>query len=67
LRIVFMGTGEFAIPSLRAIDASSHSLVGLVTQPDRPKGRGAASFPTPNKDSCRRAWLPGFSARENQG
>jgi methionyl-tRNA formyltransferase len=44
-----MGTGEFAIPSLRAIDASSHSLVGLVTQPDRPKGRGRLLSPPPIK------------------
>ena len=40
LRIVFMGTPQFAIPSLDGIYQSGHKLVGIVTQPDRPKGRG---------------------------
>jgi methionyl-tRNA formyltransferase len=40
LRIVFMGTPDFAIPSLGKIRGSRHQLVGIVTQPDRPKGRG---------------------------
>lgn len=39
-RIAFLGTGEFALPSLRAIADSSHQLVGLVTQPDRQDARG---------------------------
>jgi methionyl-tRNA formyltransferase len=40
LRIVFFGTPEFAVPSLDAILASRHRVVGVVTQPDRPRGRG---------------------------
>ena len=40
MKIVFMGTPEFAIPSIQKIHNSSHSLLSLVTQPDRPKGRG---------------------------
>lgn len=39
-RIAFLGTGEFALPSFRAIANSSHTLVGLVTQPDRTDARG---------------------------
>jgi len=40
MRIVFMGTPEFAVPSLRKLAESRHTIVGVVTQPDRPKGRG---------------------------
>jgi methionyl-tRNA formyltransferase len=40
LRVVFFGTPEFAIPTLEALLASRHILVGVVTQPDRPRGRG---------------------------
>ena len=49
LRIVFFGTPEFAVPSLLAVMHSGHRLVGLVSQPDRPKGRGHQVQPTPTK------------------
>ncbi len=40
LRILFMGTPEFSVPMLKAIHDSEHSLVGVVTAPDKPSGRG---------------------------
>jgi methionyl-tRNA formyltransferase len=40
LSIVFMGTPEFAVPSLRALHQKGHHIALVVTQPDRPKGRG---------------------------
>jgi methionyl-tRNA formyltransferase len=40
LRIVFAGTPDFALPTLRALAQSQHQLVGVLTQPDRPAGRG---------------------------
>ena len=40
LRVVFFGTPRFAVPTLEALLASSHQMVGVVTQPDRPRGRG---------------------------
>lgn len=40
LRIVFMGTPEFAVPSLRALVAAGYHVVGVVTTPDKPAGRG---------------------------
>ncbi len=40
MNIVFMGTPEFALPTLKKIYNSSHSIISVVTQPDRPKGRG---------------------------
>jgi methionyl-tRNA formyltransferase len=40
MRIVFAGTPEFAVPPLAALVASRHEVVGVLTQPDRPAGRG---------------------------
>ena len=40
VKILFMGTGGFAIPSLRALLDSSHEVLSLITQPDKPAGRG---------------------------
>src|SRR5437868_12157118 len=39
MRIVFIGTGEIGVPTLRALQKSEHELVGVVTQPDKPVGR----------------------------
>jgi methionyl-tRNA formyltransferase len=50
--IIFMGTPEFAIPTLRAIHASNHHLSLVVTQPDRPKGRGRKVIPPPVKQTA---------------
>jgi methionyl-tRNA formyltransferase len=47
LRIVFFGTPEFAVPSLRALIESRHRVVAVVSQPDRPKGRGQQVRATP--------------------
>ena len=46
LRLVFFGTPEFAVPSLRALGQSRHAVVGVVSQPDRPRGRGRKLVPT---------------------
>lgn len=40
LKLIFAGTSEFAVPSLEALIASPHQLAAVVTQPDRPRGRG---------------------------
>jgi methionyl-tRNA formyltransferase len=48
-RIVFFGTPAFAVPSLEALIGSPHEVVALVSQPDRPKGRGQQLQPTPTK------------------
>jgi methionyl-tRNA formyltransferase len=40
VKILFWGTPDFAIPSLRALSVEGHDIVGVVTQPDRPAGRG---------------------------
>lgn len=47
MRIVFMGTPEFALPSLRLLHAEGYHIASVVTQPDRPRGRGHRLRPTP--------------------
>jgi methionyl-tRNA formyltransferase len=49
LRIVFMGTPAFAVPTLEALLASRHSVVAAITQPDRPRGRGHKTTEGPVK------------------
>ncbi|HEX5459445.1 MAG TPA: methionyl-tRNA formyltransferase [Steroidobacteraceae bacterium] len=49
MRIAFAGTPEFAVPTLRALMQSPHQLVGVLTQPDRPRGRGRHLSPSPVK------------------
>lgn len=58
MRIVFMGTPEFAVPSLEALLKSDDSVVGIVTQPDRPKGRGQHFSPSPVKLIAQREGIP---------
>ena len=48
-KLMFMGTPDFAVPALRALDASPHTVACVVTQPDRPKGRGRKLTPPPVK------------------
>ena len=58
LRIVFAGTPEFAVPTLRALADSPHALVGVLTQPDRPAGRGRELAGSPVKRLAQELHLP---------
>lgn len=58
LRIVFFGTPSFAVPALEALIASRHSVVAVVSQPDRPKGRGHQLQPTPTKTVALHRGIP---------
>jgi methionyl-tRNA formyltransferase len=58
MRIAFMGTPDFAVPSLESLLQSEETVVGVVTQPDRPKGRGQSVVASPVKRLCQRAGLP---------
>lgn len=49
MRIIFMGTPDFAVPCLNALVNSKHEVVGVFTQPDKPKGRGYELTPPPVK------------------
>ena len=50
LRIVYFGTPAFAVPTLRALIASRHQVAAVVSQPDKPKGRGHQTAPTATKE-----------------
>ena len=52
MRIVFMGTPEFAVPSLNALLDNGYDVVGVITQPDRPVGRGHKVAMTPVKQAA---------------
>jgi methionyl-tRNA formyltransferase len=56
-RIVFMGSPEFAVPSLRAL-TKEHEVIGVVTQPDRPAGRGRGLRPPAIKREAVALGLP---------
>lgn len=58
MRLVFFGTPEFAVPSLEALVAHGHQIAAVVTQPDRPAGRGRQNTPPPVKVAAQRLGLP---------
>ncbi|WP_145413901.1 methionyl-tRNA formyltransferase [Paenibacillus xylanexedens] len=60
MNIVFMGTPEFAVPSLDMLMAEGYRVVGVVTQPDKPQGRKKVLTPTPVKAAAERHGLPVF-------
>jgi methionyl-tRNA formyltransferase len=60
MKIVFMGTPQFAVPSLEAIHRSSHELVAVVTAPDKPVGRGLKIQPSPIKRAAEKYGVPIF-------
>ncbi len=57
-RIIFMGTPEFAVPSLKVLLEKGENVVCVVTQPDRPKGRGRKILPPPVKELALQAAIP---------
>lgn len=57
-RVVFMGTPDFAVPCLQAIVAAGYEVCGVVSQPDRPKGRGHKLAPSPVKEAALALGLP---------
>jgi methionyl-tRNA formyltransferase len=58
MRIVFMGTPDFAVPSLQALIDQGHEICGVYTQPDKPKGRGHKLLPPPVKELALQNGLP---------
>jgi methionyl-tRNA formyltransferase len=58
LRVIFMGTPEFACPTLQKLIDRNEQLVAVVTQPDRPKGRGQRLMPPPVKELAVRHAIP---------
>lgn len=60
MKIVFMGTPEFAVPSLKALVEAGHEVCGVFTQPDKPKNRGMKLQPTPVKEYALTCEIPVF-------
>lgn len=60
MRIVFMGTPEFAVPSLKALCENGYEVVGVFTQPDRPRGRGNKVAFSPVKQLAVERGIPVF-------
>ncbi len=58
MRILFFGSGGFAIPTFDSIAGDGHEIVAAVTQPDRPRGRGKDPLPTPLKAVALEAGIP---------
>src|SRR5580765_8099358 len=56
--VVFFGTPAFAVPTFEAILASQHAVAAVVTQPDRPRGRGQKTSASPVKEAALAAGLP---------
>jgi len=67
MRIVFMGTPEFAVPSLQALIESPWEVVGVFCQPDRPKGRSKTPQPCPVKQRAILAKIPVFQPERLRG
>lgn len=57
MNIVFMGTPEFAVPSLNSLATSTHKVITVITQPDRPKGRSKVPCPSPVKEMALKSGL----------
>lgn len=58
MKIVFMGTPEFSVPSLQALNESKDEVVAVVCQPDKPKGRGLEVIPPPTKVFAEKHGIP---------
>ena len=59
-RIIFMGTPDFACPTLATLIERGEQVVAVVTQPDRPKGRGQQTLPPPVKVLAEQHGIPVF-------
>ena len=59
-KVIFMGTPDFAVPSLKALVEAGYEVAGVVTQPDKPKGRQRKLMPTPVKEEALKHGIPVF-------
>ncbi|HSJ23790.1 MAG TPA: methionyl-tRNA formyltransferase [Longimicrobiales bacterium] len=67
MRVLFWGTPDFAVPTLRALLGEGHDVVGVVTQPDRPAGRGRALRPSAVKQVAVDEGLPVLQPERARG
>lgn len=64
MKIVFMGTPDFAVPPLRALTEAGYEVAAVVTQPDKPKGRGKTLLPTPVKEEALMHEIPVYQPQK---
>ena len=64
MRVVFMGTPDFAVGTLETLIAAGHEVAAVVTQPDKPKGRGKSLMPTPVKEVALAHQIPVFQPKK---
>lgn len=67
MKVLFMGTPDFAVPTLRALVDAGHSVIGAVTQPDKPKGRGHHLMPPPVKEFAMDKGIPVYQPATLRG
>jgi methionyl-tRNA formyltransferase len=58
MRLAFLGTPAFAVPSLERLEAAGHRVLAAITQPDRPRGRGQREAPSAVKEAALRLGIP---------
>ena len=63
MKVVFMGTPDFSVGTLEALVEAGYEITGVVTQPDKPKGRGKQMMPTPVKEAAEKHGLPVYQPR----
>ena len=64
MKTVFMGTPDFAVPPLRALVEAGYEVAAVVTQPDKPKGRGKTLLPTPVKEEALMHEIPVYQPKK---
>lgn len=67
MRVLFWGTPEFSLPALRALGEEGHEVVGVVTQPDRPAGRGRGISTSPVKTVALEEGIPVLQPEKARG
>ena len=67
MRLLFMGTPDFAVPCLQSLLDAGHEVCGVFTQPDKPKGRGYAMTPPPVKELAVQHGIPVFQPKTLRG
>ncbi len=67
MRVIYFGSGRFAVPSLKALLAAGQDVRALVTQPDRPAGRGRKLRATPAKEAALAAGIEVFEPQDLRG
>ena len=64
MKVVFMGTPDFAVGTLEALIEAGHEVIGVVTQPDTPKGRGKTLMATPVKEVALKHQIPVYQPKK---